>query len=53
MIIFNWQEQLASREAGGLSIDEFCADEDVYRSTFYRWVGRLKDGIPDAGQPGE
>ena len=43
-----WQERLASREASGLSIDEFCADEDISRSTFYRWVGRLKDGIPDA-----
>ena len=48
MIIFNWQERLANREASGLSIDEFCADEDVSRSTFYRWVGRLKDGIPEA-----
>jgi transposase-like protein len=31
-----------------LSIDEFCADEDISRSTFYRWVQRLKDGIPAA-----
>ncbi len=44
----HWQERLANREASGLSIDEFCADEDISRSTFYRWVGRLKDGIPDA-----
>ena len=43
-----WQERLASRETSGLSIDEFCADEGVSRSTFYRWVQRLKDGIPDA-----
>ncbi len=43
-----WQDRLANREASGLSIDEFCADEDVSRSTFYRWAGRLKDGIPDA-----
>jgi transposase-like protein len=43
-----WQERLANREASGLSIDEFCDDEDVSRSTFYRWVDRLKDGIPDA-----
>lgn len=43
-----WQERLENREASGLSIDEFCADEDISRSTFYRWVGRLKDGIPDA-----
>ncbi len=43
-----WQERLASREASGLSIDEFCADEGISRSTFYRWVQRLKDGVPDA-----
>lgn len=43
-----WQERLANREASGLSIDEFCVDEDISRSTFYRWVQRLKDGIPDA-----
>ncbi len=43
-----WQERLAGREASGLSIDEFCADEDISRSTFYRWAQRLKDGIPDA-----
>ena len=42
-----WQERLASRVASGLSVYEFCADEDVSRSTFYRWVARLKDGIPD------
>ena len=43
-----WQERLAGRDASGLSIDEFCVDEGVSRSTFYRWVQRLKDGIPDA-----
>ena len=43
-----WQERMANREASGLSIDEFCADEDISRSTFYRWVQRLRDGIPDA-----
>ena len=43
-----WQERLASRKASGLSVGEFCADEGVSRSTFYRWVRRLKEGIPDA-----
>ena len=43
-----WQERLSNRKASGLSIDEFCADEDISRSTFYRWAGRLKEGIPDA-----
>jgi len=45
-----WQERLANREASGLSIDEFCVDEGVSRTTFYRWVQRLKEGIPDAVQ---
>ena len=45
-----WQERLASREASGLSIDEFCADEDISRSTFYRWVDLLKNGLPEAMQ---
>jgi len=43
-----WQQRLENREASGLSIDEFCVDEGVSRSTFYRWVQRLGDGIPDA-----
>ncbi len=43
-----WQERLANREASGLSIDEFCADEDVSKSTFDACVRRLKDGIPEA-----
>ena len=43
-----WQERLAGRAASGLSIDEFCVDEGVSCSTFYRWVQRLKDGIPEA-----
>jgi hypothetical protein len=45
-----WQERLAGRDASGLSIDEFCVDEGISRSTFYRWVQRLKAGIPAAVQ---
>ena len=44
----HWQERLANRETSGLSIDEFCADENVSKSTYYRWLQRLKDGIPEA-----
>ena len=44
----DWHQRLENREAGGLSIDEFCVDEGVSRSTFYRWVQRLRNGIPDA-----
>ena len=43
-----WQERLDSFKASGLSIDEFCLREGVSRSTFYRWVDRLKNGIPES-----
>ena len=43
----DWQERLESYRASDISIDEFCLQEDVSRSTFYRWVDRLKDGIPE------
>jgi transposase len=42
----DWQERLESFKASGLSIDEFCLQEGVSRSTYYRWVEQLKDGIP-------
>ena len=42
----DWQERLESYKASGLEIDVFCLQEGVSRSTFYRWVDRLKDGIP-------
>ncbi len=42
------QQRLENHKASGLSIDEFCADEGVSRSTFYRWIQRLRDGIPDS-----
>ena len=41
-----WQERLASREISGLKVREFCAEEGISRSTYYRWVRQLKDGIP-------
>ena len=48
-----WQERLANLKASGLSIDEFCADEDISRSTYYRWTQLLKDGIPEAVKEGQ
>ena len=30
-----------------MSIDEFCLREGVSRSTYYRWVDHLKEGIPE------
>jgi hypothetical protein len=42
----DWHERLESYKACGLSLDEFCLREGVSRSTFYRWMDQLNDGIP-------
>ena len=44
----DWQERLESYRASGLEVDVFCLQEGISRSTFYRWVDRLKDGIPES-----
>lgn len=44
----DWQQRLESQKTSGLNIDDFCAREQISRSTFYRWVRRLQDGIPDS-----
>ncbi len=44
----DWQERLESFKASDLGVDAFCLQEGVSRSTFYRWVDRLKDGIPES-----
>jgi transposase-like protein len=44
----DWQQRLESYQASGLSVEVFCLREGVSRSTFYRWVDLLRDGIPDS-----
>ena len=44
----DWQQRLESYKASGLDVDVFCLREGVSRSTFYRWMDRLKDGVPEA-----
>ena len=45
----DWQERLESYKSSGLAIDVFCLQEGVSRSTFHRWVRRLKkNGISEA-----
>ena len=44
----DWQERLDSFKVSGLSIDEFCLQEGVSRSTYYRWVDALKNGLPES-----
>jgi hypothetical protein len=42
----DWQQRLASQRASGLSVQVYCLQEGVSRSTFYRWQDRLKEGVP-------
>jgi len=44
----DWQERLERYRASGSEVDVFCLQEGVSRSTFYRWVDRLRDGIPES-----
>ena len=46
----DWQERLESFKGSGLSVDEFCLQEGVSRSTYYRWMDQLKQGIPKSMQ---
>ena len=41
-VFCEWQERLKRFEASGLSIDVFCRQEDVRRSTFMDWLQTLK-----------
>ena len=42
-----WQERLKGKRKSGPSVDLFCLQEDISKSTFYRWDKALKDGIPE------
>ncbi len=44
----DWQQRLESQKASGLSIEVYCRQEGVSRSTFYRWQQQLKNGVPTA-----
>ena len=44
----DWQGRLENYKASGLEVDVFCLQEGVSRSTFYRWLDRLKDGVPES-----
>ena len=43
-----WQQRLENQKESGLSVDVFCLQEGVSRSTYYRWVRQLQDGIPQS-----
>src|SRR5271163_4905072 len=42
------QQRLVSQHASGLSIDLYCLREGMSKTTFYRWVNQLRDGIPES-----
>ena len=44
----DWKQRLESHRASGLSLDVFCLQEGVSKSTYYRWLDRLRDGIPES-----
>ena len=43
----DWQERLESYKSSGLSVDEFCLSEGIAKSNYYRWLDRLKNGLPE------
>jgi hypothetical protein len=44
----DWQQRVASQKTSGLSVEVYCLQEGVSRSTFYRWQQDLKNGVPAA-----
>ena len=44
----DWQQRLENQKASGLSVEVYCLQEGVSRSTFYRWQQQLKNGVPTA-----
>jgi hypothetical protein len=43
-----WVRRLERYEVSETSLELFCLQEGVSRSTFYRWKRRLEDGIPES-----
>ncbi len=44
----DWKQRLESQKASGLSVEVYCLQEGVARSSFYRWQRQLKNGVPAA-----
>ena len=44
----DWQQRVASQKASGLSVEVYCLQEGISRSTFYRWQQHLKNSFPTA-----
>jgi len=46
----DWERRLERYQTSEISLDVFCLQEGVSRSTFYRWKRRLDNGVPEALQ---
>jgi transposase-like protein len=43
-----WRERVDRQRASGLSVDQYCENEGITRSSFYRWIRRLNEGgVPE------
>jgi hypothetical protein len=45
-----WKSRLEKFQTSEESLDMFCLQEGVSRSTFYRWKRRLDEGIPESAE---
>lgn len=43
-----WERRLARYAGSETSLELFCLEEGVSRSTFYRWKRRLEEGVPES-----
>ena len=44
-----WRDRIRRQEAGGLTIEQFCAQEGIARSKFHSWKRRFR--LADAADP--
>jgi len=44
--LLDWKQRFESQKASGLSVEVYCLQEGVARSSFYRWQRQLKNGVP-------
>ena len=42
-----WQQRLESFKGSGLSVEVFCLQEGISKSTFFRWAKQLQEGLPE------
>lgn len=42
-----WQQRVERYRASGLKVKQFCVEEGLVPRSFYRWMNRLKEGLPE------